>query len=127
MNQLSNNQKIARRVLFPTACQSIWAKARDLVGGLEKVGLVVGERSQALLVLAAVGDVLLEDLPPVDGRGATVAPLEIRPLMRRRSSPSETGVSQGRWINFKITGLCEHIHITYMIQGGVGGRGPWLG
>ena len=64
--------------------------ARDLVGGLEKVGLVVGERSQALLVLAAVGDVLLEDLPPVDGRGATVTPLEIRPLMRRRSSPSET-------------------------------------
>ena len=58
----------------------------DLVGGLEKVGVVVGERSQVLLVLAAVGDVLLEDLPPVDGRGATVTPFEIRPLMRRRSS-----------------------------------------
>ena len=58
----------------------------DLVGGLEKVGVVVGEGSQVLLVLAAVGDVLLEDLPPVDGRGSTVTPFEIRPLMRRRSS-----------------------------------------
>ena len=63
----------------------------DLVGGLEKLGVVVGEGPQVLLVLAAVGDVLLEDLPPVDGRGATVTPLEVRPPMRRRSAPRRNG------------------------------------
>ena len=63
----------------------------DLVGGLEKLGVVVGEGPQVLLVLAAVGDVLLEDLPSVDGRGATVTPLEVRPPMRRLSAPRRNG------------------------------------
>ena len=57
--------------------------------GFQKVGVVVGERSQVLLVLAAVRDVLLEDLPPVDGRRPAVAPLEARALMGRRSSPAK--------------------------------------
>ena len=57
--------------------------------GFQKVGIVVGERSQVLLVLAAVRDVLLEDLPPVDGRRPAMAPLETRALMGRRSSPEK--------------------------------------
>ena len=64
----------------------------DLVGGLQKVRVVVGERSEVLLVLAAVGDVFLEDLSPVDGRGATVTSLEVCPMMRGRSSPARTSV-----------------------------------
>ena len=75
-------------------CESPRGAETDLVGGLEKVGVVVGERSQVFLVLAAVGDVLLEDLPPVDGRGATVTSLEVCPMMRGRSSPARTYVFQ---------------------------------
>ena len=84
----------------------------DLIVGLEQIGVVVGERPQALLVLAAVCNVLLENLPSVDGGGPTVPPLEICPMVRRRPSPRRAEIeptSEALWINSETDSL------TYLV------------